>query len=67
MYFIILLTFCRGSAGEELVFHHTIPHDEIYKVYSEETTSNLQNLLNEEVKKCADSLSGLQIKERLFE
>lgn len=57
----------RGSAGEEVVFHHIIPREEINKVYTEVNSTNLQNLLNEEVKKCADSLSELQIKEHVFE
>lgn len=57
----------RGSIGEEILFHHKIPKEEVNKVFYEEETPNLQDKLNEEVKKCTDLISELQIKEHLFE
>jgi len=67
---VYLLSDCdnRGSAGEEIVFHRKIPEEEIEKVFNvEQASTNLYNMLNEEVKNCADSLDSLQIKEHVFE
>lgn len=64
----IYFVYFRGSAGDEIVFHHTIPQEEIDKVYTEENSSNhYTKILNEEIKKCTDSLADLKIKEHVFE
>lgn len=60
--------FYRGTAGEEVVFHHKISEDDIDKVDEEEKLSDhFKNMLHEEIKKCADSVRDLQIKENVFE
>ncbi|XP_035219693.1 putative RNA polymerase II subunit B1 CTD phosphatase RPAP2 [Stegodyphus dumicola] len=64
-----LLSDCdnKGSAGEEILFHHKIDESEIEKVYTEKrVTNNLSDILKEEIKKCSDKLSDLKIKENVY-
>ncbi|KFM57894.1 putative RNA polymerase II subunit B1 CTD phosphatase rpap2, partial [Stegodyphus mimosarum] len=66
---INLLSDCdnKGSAGEEIIFHHKIDESEIEKVYTEKPlTNNLADILKEEIKKCSDKLSDLKIKENVY-